>query len=456
MAGLLAPVAAYWPDLVEAQGMASRRQMILVFLPNGKVAGNDYLLGEGMGYELAFGYEPYADFKGDAIVFDEYGFQSFIREEYDGDHGGHVAPGAVMYSGEVPWTTSSGAGEDMMAPSVDQIVAWDYLERGVITNPLRKSLNVRMRGSSYRLDSVFAGTPADYTLGRSYDRPVAPVAQLGQPQAGFELMFGDLARMGGGSVDELWAFGRSILDVPNQELHGVRDQLPAEGRRIVDDHLQGLRELERSLADEGESLDGLTLPAEPGPMATGPDQHERVWSTWVGLIEAALRFDRTRIVNVQFGGVASRFAIPALGLGFVGERGDSNSGSDHHSYTHWRGEDVPFFMHWYAERIGELLRALRGDRTGRGNLLDSSVVSVGMEFGRNHNASDMPVMLFGRLGGHLRSGQRLRTGNGLESYHKHTGLLLALAQGMGTTGLRERGNRRSPDYQRGPLAEILA
>ena len=108
MAGLLAPVAAYWPDLVEAQGMASRRQMILVFLPNGKVAGNDYLLGEGMGYELAFGYEPYADFKGDAIVFDEYGFQSFIREEYDGDHGGHVAPGAVMYSGEVPWTTSSG------------------------------------------------------------------------------------------------------------------------------------------------------------------------------------------------------------------------------------------------------------------------------------------------------------------------------------------------------------
>lgn len=115
MAGLLAPVVGYWDDLVEAQPMMDRRNMVLVFLPNGKVAGNDYLLGSGMGYTFAYGYEPYQPFQGDAIVFDEYGFQSFIREEYDGDHSGHVAPGAVMYSGEVPYTTSAGAGEDMMA-----------------------------------------------------------------------------------------------------------------------------------------------------------------------------------------------------------------------------------------------------------------------------------------------------------------------------------------------------
>ena len=454
MAGLLAPVVGYWDDLVEAQPMMDRRNMVLVFLPNGKVAGNDYLLGSGMGYTFAYGYEPYQPFQGDAIVFDEYGFQSFIREEYDGDHPGHVAPGAVMYSGEVPYTTSAGAGEDMMAPSVDQIVAWDYIDRGVITDPLRKSLNVKMTGSSFRLDAMFCDTPADYTLGATYSRPLAPVSQHRAPQDGFEQMFGDFAAMGGDRVEELWAFGKSILDVPNAELRSVRPELPVEGQRIVDEHLQSLRELEASFADDPPPVG--EIPPAPGEMDTSPGNHENVWSQWVRIIDAALRFDRTRIVNVQFGGTASRFNIPSLGLGFVGESGDSNSGSDHHSYTHWDSDNVPHFMNWYAERMAELLGTMKAEGSGRENLLERGVVSVGMEFGRNHNASDMPVMLFGSLGGFLRPGQRILTGNGIESYHKHTGLLLALAHGMGTTRLTEIGNRNAGMYQQGLFEELLA
>ena len=83
----------------------------------------------------------------------------------------------------------------------------------------------------------------------------------------------------------------------------------------------------------------------------------------------------------------------------LGASGDSNSGDDHHSYTHWDGDNVPHFMNWYAERMAELLDTMKG---GTANLLDQSVVGVGMEFGRNHNASDMPVMLFGSLGGYLQ------------------------------------------------------
>ncbi|MEM9071451.1 MAG: DUF1552 domain-containing protein [Myxococcota bacterium] len=454
MAGMLAPVAMYWDDLAEAQGMMDRRNMVLFFLPNGKVASNDYILGDGMGYSLAYGYEPYMPFKNDMIIFDQYGFQSFIREEYDGDHAGHVAPGAVMYSGEVPYTTSAGAGEDMMAPSIDQIVAWDYIDRGVIRDPLRKSMNIKVTGSSFRLDSMFCDTPADYTLGATYTRALSPVSQHGQPQSGFEQMFGDFAAMGGGTVGNLWDFGKSVLDVPNAELRSVRPQLPIEGQRIVDEHLQSLRELELSFADEPPPAG--EIPPPPGSMDTAPTNHANVWSQWVQIIDAAFRFDRTRIVNVQFGGTASRFNIPSLGLGFVGESGDSNSGSDHHSYTHWDESNVPHFMNWYAERITELLGAMKAEGTGRENLLDRGVVSVGMEFGRNHNASDMPVMLFGSLGGYLRPGQRIAFGNEIENYHKHTGMLLALAHGMGTTRLTEIGNRRSGQYQQGVFSELLA
>ncbi len=452
MASLLAPVAYYWDDLAEAQPIAGRTHMVLAFLPNGKVAGNPYIMGSGSDFTLGYGYEPYMAFKDDMILFDEYGFQSFIAAEYSGDHGGHVAPGGVMWSGEVPHAVD-GEGRAGMAPSIDQIVAWDYLDRGVITNPLRKSLNIKMTGSSFRLSTVFVDTPADYSLGATYTRALDSIPQHNQPQDGFEQMFGGFATMAGSTTEELWAFGKSILDVPNAELQRIYPQLPREGQIIVDEHQQSLRDLELSFMDEGPPPG--EIPPEPGSMDTAPGNHVNVWSQWVRIIDAALRFDRTRIVNVQFGGVASRFKVPELGLGFVGESGDSNSGDDHHSYTHWDGDNVPHFMNWYAERMSELLGAMKGGTaSGSTNLLDSSVVGVGMEFGRNHNASDMPVMLFGSLGGYLQPGQRIMHGNDLDNYHKHTGMLMALAQGMGTS-LPNVGNPKS-QYQQGVYSALLA
>ncbi len=453
LASLLAPVAKYWDDMAEAQAMVGRRNLILIFLPNGKVASNEYILGAGDDYRLAFGYEPYMAFKDDMIVFDEYGFQGMINADYTGDHGGHVAPGAVMYSGEVPHAVD-GAGRAGMAPSIDQIVAWDLLEKGHITDPLRKSLNIKMTGSSFRLPAVYTGTPADYTLGATYSRALDPVSQHNQPQDGFAQMFRDFVEMGGGdSLEDLQAFGRSILDVPSAELAGIQRTLPAEGRRILEEHLQSIRELELSFMDET-VIDPAMVPDPPGSMDTAPTNHPAVWDQWVRIINASLRLQRTHVVNIQFGGVASRFQIPELGLGFVGESGDSNSGSDHHSYTHWDESNVPLFMNWYAQRVTELLGALRGDGSEAPNILRDSAVAVGMEFGRNHNARDMPVMLFGQLGDYLRSGQRLTWGNEVDSYHKHVGMLMALAHGMGTTGLTTLGNP-NPAYQRGVAAELL-
>jgi hypothetical protein len=58
-----------------------------------------------------------------------------------------------MFTGDVSYT-SGGAGSVGLAPSIDQIVAWDYLDRGLITNPLRKSLSIKITGSSFRAPSV--------------------------------------------------------------------------------------------------------------------------------------------------------------------------------------------------------------------------------------------------------------------------------------------------------------
>ena len=451
LAGLLAPVAMYWDDLAEAQPMIGKRNMICIFLPNGKVQSNPFVTGSGSSFSYADGFRPYEEFKSDSIACLEYGFQAFIGAEYRGDHGGHVAPGAAMFSGEVAFS-EDGAGRASMAPSIDQIVAWDRMRRGEITNPLRASLNIKMTGSSFRIPTVFTATPADYALGRTYTRALDPVTQHNQPEAGFDQLFGDFAGMSGDSVEGLWAFGKSILDVPSAELDRIRPQLPAEGGRIVDEHLAALRDLELSFMDDGPPPDPTTVPDRPSRMDTSPTNHTAVWSQWVRMIDAAIRLDRTHIITVQFGGVASRFKVPELGLGFVGDTGDSNSGDDHHSYTHWNAENVPRFMDWYAQRISELLAALKGGGS-RPNVLQDSAVMVGMEFGRNHNARDVPVTIFGQAGGYFSTGRAVTFGNEIEATNKHTGTLLAMCHAMGATDVERVGNAK-PQYHAGVADEL--
>jgi hypothetical protein len=455
LAGLLAPVAGYWPDLQEARALTEKRNMVLIFLPNGKVRENPFVTDAAGGWEYGDGFRPYNAFRDRSIAIEEYGFQDFIDRHYSGDHGGHVAPGVCMFTGDVAYAPG-GQGRGGIAPSLDQIVAWDYLNRGVITNPLRKSLNIKVTGSSFRSPSVFFQTPADYALNRTYSTEVPQVSLTSAPRDGFAQMFGDIAgTAGGATVEDLWLQGRSILDVPAAELETLKPTLPAEGRALLDQHLYNLRELERGLAAEDVEAP-ITPPDPPSDIGLTPENHVRVLGQWFDIVDAALRLDRTRIVTMQFGGIASRFHVPELGLGFVGTSGDSNSGSDHHSYTHHRGADVPQFMTWFSERIAELLTRLTGTGSEpRSDILTDSTVMVGMEFGWNHRAYDVPVTLFGEGGGYFRTGQRLRYGNDLAQYHKHTGTLLAIARSMGVEGLDLVGHDMA-DYQRGPIPELLA
>lgn len=453
IAGLLAPVAAYWPDLPEARAITDKRNMVLVFLPNGKMRGNPFVRHSGGSWEFDDGFRPYNAFRDRAIAIEEYSFEDFCQREYSGDQLGHCCLAACMFTGDVAYAPG-GRASGAVSPSIDQIVAWDYLDRGVVANPLRKSLNIHVTGSSFRLES-FCQTPADYSLNRTYAKSheSPPVSMVRSPRDGFAQMFGELATESGSTIEELWLQGRSILDVPAAELDVLRPTLPAEGQRLVDQHLHSLRELERGLAAEDAEAP-ITIPDRPPAVELTPANHQQVCRQWVDIIDAALRLDRTRIVTLQFGGCASRFHVPDLGLGSVGS--GTGSGSDHHSYSHHGQSQVPLFMNWYAERISSLLTEM----TGRGaeakpDILQDSVVMVGMEFGWNHKAYDVPVTLFGECGGYFDTGKVVTYGNDVSTYHKHTGTLLSVCHAMGADRLEVVG-RNEPEYQRGPVPELRA
>lgn len=450
LAGLLAPVASYWLDLPEARAIHGRKQLVLIFYPNGKNRENPFITRTATDWSFAEGYLPLNEFKSDAIAFEEYAFAPIITARYTGDHGGHVAGAATMFTGEVAYVRS-GAGDGLRAPSIDQIVAWDWMRRGEIRDPLRASLGIKLSEGSFRVPSMFGQVPADYALGAVYDRQITPVTQYLSPVDGFRQMFGDVAGAAGTTLEALWARGASVLDLPGQELATLHDQLPADGKRILDEHLSSLRDLETSLLLEPSDL--LEPPDPPEAISTADAANRvRLFSQWAEIIDLALRLDRTRIVTIQMGGCASRFHVPELGLGFVGVAEDANSGSDMHSYTHWSSAEVPLFNHWMSARVAELLRRMKGG-ADREDLLASSIVMIGTEGGHVHRSNDTPVALFGSGGGVLETGRALVYGNDLG--HLHTGTLLSVCHAMGVTDLSRVGSD-DERFQRGIVPELFA
>src|SRR5690606_13432259 len=154
---------------------------------------------------------------------------------------------------------------------------------------------------------------------------------------------------------------------------------------------------------------------------------------WFTLIDAAFRSDRMRVFAMQFGGSASRFHVPELNKAYAGNAGDaSNSGSDHHSYTHHQESGTRDFVRWYAQRLASLAGEVEGDGTSE-NLLDSSVVMATMEHGHgaSHRADDVPTVLLGNAGGYYRTNQHLTGDNGNPTIP--TGTLLSVCHAMGAT-----------------------
>ena len=448
LSALVAPVAHFWTDLAEAQ--EQKRYMVLVFVPNGKGASHVYTTGEpGTNWGFGPAYSALEPFKADAIAFREYTTEDFCRKHYIGSNLGHHAVSLAMFSGDYP-TPFDGESRGR-APSIDQIVAWDYVQRQIAPVPLRASLNGRMPKVVETLSKgIFFQTPPDYALGKTYDRGLEPTNDLERPLDGFKQMFGDLpAGSSAGTFDTLWKHGKSMLDEPYSELQILRPTLPSEGQQILDVHLQHLRELEQSYA--AISADpNVVAPMAPTAVEPIAENWDQIFSQWADLINAALRADRTRVVSFLFGKVAARVRVPSANLPSVTT---DVTGDDHHSYSHLGGPGVEVFLRFYNEKIAELLGKLKG-ATSDQNILEDSVVMVGTEAGQLHLGYEVPVTLFGQAGGYFRTGQLLDFGRGTENYYKHTGTLLAVARAMGV----ELGNLGHParEYQRGPWTELLA
>ncbi|MCB9663976.1 MAG: DUF1552 domain-containing protein [Alphaproteobacteria bacterium] len=239
--------------------------------------------------------------------------------------------------------------------------------------------------------------------GRSYRGPNLPNPAESDPATLFERLFGPSFRAPGedGVVDPRLALRRSVLDAVLQDAAELSPRLGSEDRVRLEQHLDGVRELEVRIARLAEDPPQLDACVRPDPPAAVPDvdgrpqmsEHARVMAD---LSVMALACDQTRVLSYWFSDPLNDVLFPGTTAG-------------HHQLTHDEPGDQPQVHEIVLEgmqALAYLLGRLRDVPEGDATLLDHCAVlaTTDVSYGRTHQLDEFPLIVAGSAGGRLRTG----------------------------------------------------
>lgn len=208
----------------------------------------------------------------------------------------------------------------------------------------------------------------------------------------------------------------SVLDRVREEIVRLSRQASPEDRPRIEQHLYGVRELERRLHTPAVPTSSCEPPSSPPAPTHRFDEDGR---TMIDLAVLALACGLTRVVTFYW---CRSTTYPFLGIP-----------EDHHALSHERDENAVAqeklvrINRWYAEELARLAASLDAVPEGDGTLLDHTAIlwcsEVGI--GNRHSRRNLPFLLLGGAGGYFRTGRTLRLGE-----TAHNALLVSLANAM--------------------------
>jgi hypothetical protein len=236
---------------------------------------------------------------------------------------------------------------------------------------------------------------------------------------------------------------RSVLDEIHEDLATLSASLPAEDRRILEEHAGLVRSLEKNLAEQRAAPHAVPV-LEQGIVEQN-DEMPRISRMQIELLVSALAADFTRVATLQYTNSVGQPHMKWIGV----EEGQHELSHEPNSNESAQ-EKLTRINAWYAGEIAWLARRLAEtpEPGGDGSLLDHTTIVWTNELGEgnSHSCDDIPWILLG-------GGLGFTAGRALEFPGvPHNRLLLALAHAMGHTDVARFGN---PDYcGDGPLTGL--
>jgi hypothetical protein len=201
---------------------------------------------------------------------------------------------------------------------------------------------------------------------------------------------------------------RSILDRVRGEANDLRRRVGAGDRAKLDEYLTSVREVEKRAAPmraakeaaDGRAKDsGRHASAMPRPANGLPEDIREHMKLMCDLIAIGFQTDKTRIATLLLCRDISGLFYPFLGVRAA-----------HHGASHDdRSESYEKVTRFYVSQFAYLAARLDAMPEGEGTVLDNTCLlfTNSMWSGTRHDASRLPVVLAGGLGGTLKTGRVL-------------------------------------------------
>jgi hypothetical protein len=240
---------------------------------------------------------------------------------------------------------------------------------------------------------------------------------------------------------------KSIVDLVLDDAKSLRQKASTHDQHKLDEYLQSVRSVEvqidRAINPPKRSWtpptkpDNLVAPADGIPARR--DEHLRLM---MDLMVLALWTDTTRVGTLMMAHGFSRQSFNFL----------PGVSSDHHGMSHHKNEpgavrEYTAVSRWYIEQYAWLIERMKGIDEGNGSLLDNTVLLYGSEMkdGNGHVRENLPIVLAGKGGGRLHSGQHvvLKPNTPLANLHltlaQKFGCEIDVFNGVGTQTLNDLG-----------------
>lgn len=395
-----------------------------LFMPNGVNPDTWSPKQYGREFELSPALQPLGNLKGEINILN----QMMNKESIFPGADGHYAKAASILTC-VPIHPTTGADLYSDGISFDQLIA------------KREAKETLFDSLQYGIDRIDTGINANVGYTRMYGSiiswktPSQPCTREIEPRMAFDRLFRDFMP-GAKKSDQTWR--QSVLDIVKDDADALQQKLGRSDQDKLEEYLESIRSIEKRMDDgDKEKMLEQNLTTEmrsemialnkrisaAGPstdsqkdfstldfavqgksaMGSGADITEKTHQM-LDIMALAFWSDATRVGTYMFGNELSNRNFSFL---------EGVHGGHHQISHHGNNPDVmrqyTKINQWHVEQYAYFLNKLKLFSDGNESLLDNSMIMLcsGLRDGNVHSPYNLPVVLGGRGGRALKTGQNI-------------------------------------------------
>ena len=367
-----------WGDELPSSEPSSQApvRLAVLFAGNGFHSKQWWARGRGSGMELGQVLAPLAPLREKMLFIRGLYNAEALKGNIHSSQTGNLLSGAPLASG----------GEIRSGTSVDQLLAQSYGRSTKVPS--------LVLGCEKSNPSVHKNYSMLYSSHISWSSPTTPTPLELYPALAFDRLFKDQVQIG----------DKSVLDAVLADASDLRRQISVGDQRKLDEYLESVRDVEQRIERAGQrgELQGWRPTLDKPNMARPADgipqniaEHMRLMCD---ILVLGFQTDTTRLTTLKLNNDHSSLRFPHLGVDYM----------IHHLLSHSDTEDWLKVNQFFVEQLAYIAARLDEIQEGERTALDNSMLMFcsSMLTG-GHDATQLPVVVMGRAGGRIESGQVL-------------------------------------------------